>query len=72
MAMAEEMRAQETNSTARGIAHRLARFGGDEQGATAVEYGLIALGIGIAIVVGIDAIGTALNVVFETTLAGEF
>lgn len=33
----------------------------DESGATAVEYGLIALGIAVAIIVGIDAVGGSLN-----------
>ena len=44
-----------------------ARFIRDESGATAIEYGLIAAGIGVAILVGIDAVSGALNGLF----AGE-
>jgi pilus assembly protein Flp/PilA len=37
------------------------RFARNESGATAVEYGLIAGLIGVAIIVGATALGTALN-----------
>ena len=47
------------------------RFANDESGATAIEYGLIAAGIGIAILVGVDALGVALNTLFGTTIASE-
>lgn len=40
-----------------------------EAGATAIEYGLIATLIGVAIIVGATAVGTSINGVFET-LAG--
>jgi len=39
----------------------LSRFMRDESGATAIEYCLIAAGIGIVIVAGINAFATALN-----------
>jgi pilus assembly protein Flp/PilA len=39
----------------------LKRFSQDESGATAIEYGLIAALIALAIVVGAGALGTALN-----------
>jgi pilus assembly protein Flp/PilA len=39
----------------------LADFLADESGATAIEYGLIAAGIAIAIVAAVQAVGTALN-----------
>jgi pilus assembly protein Flp/PilA len=39
----------------------LSRFLRDESGATAIEYCLIAAGIGIVIVAGVDAFATALN-----------
>jgi pilus assembly protein Flp/PilA len=42
----------------------LARFAKDESGATAIEYGLIATLIAVAIVVGATALGTALNTMF--------
>jgi len=47
-----------------------ARFAKDESGATAIEYGLIAAGIGVAIVVGIDAVAVALNDLFQTDIGG--
>ena len=37
------------------------RFARNESGATAVEYGLIAGLIGVVIIVGAGALGTALN-----------
>ena len=40
------------------------RFIRDEAGATAIEYGLIATLIGVAIIVGAGALGTKLNSVF--------
>lgn len=50
----------------------VARFAKDESGATAIEYGLIAAGVGVAILVGIGALADGLNALFETTIAGEF
>ncbi|MBL0933811.1 MAG: Flp family type IVb pilin [Rhizobiaceae bacterium] len=43
----------------------LKRFQNDESGATAIEYGLIAALIGVVIIVGAGAVGTALNTKFE-------
>ena len=43
----------------------LNRFAKDESGATAIEYGLIATLIGIAIIVGATNLGTALNTLFQ-------
>ena len=37
------------------------RFLRDEQGATAIEYGLIASGIAVAIIVAVNSLGTNLN-----------
>ena len=37
------------------------RFLNDESGATAIEYGLIAAGISIAIIVAVNGLGTNLN-----------
>jgi pilus assembly protein Flp/PilA len=48
----------------RSARERLRLFAAADDGATAIEYGLIALGIGIAIVVGIDAVGGGLNASF--------
>jgi pilus assembly protein Flp/PilA len=36
----------------------------DESGATAIEYGLIAAGIAIAIVTAVNGVGTALSTKF--------
>ena len=40
------------------------RFVKDESGATAIEYGLIASLIAVAIIAGATALGTALNTTF--------
>lgn len=40
------------------------RFVKDESGATAIEYGLIAAGIGVAIVSTVGGVGTELNTLF--------
>ena len=37
----------------------------DKTGVTAIEYGLIAAGIGVAIIAGVAAIGTDLDTLFE-------
>lgn len=42
----------------------LARFKKNESGATAIEYGLIAALIAVAIVVGAGTLGTNLNTAF--------
>ena len=43
---------------------KMIRFFKDEEGATAVEYGLIIVLIAIAIVVGAELLGTNLNNLF--------
>jgi pilus assembly protein Flp/PilA len=40
------------------------RFAKDESGATAIEYGLIAAGISVAIIAVVQGIGTNLNTKF--------
>jgi len=40
------------------------RFLKDESGATAIEYGLIAAGISIAIIAVVQSIGTNMNATF--------
>ena len=44
----------------------LKRFLADEQGATAIEYGLIAAGISIAIVAVVLGVGSKLNTTFTS------
>ena len=39
----------------------IARFVKDESGATAIEYGLIAAGISLAIIAIVNGLGTNLN-----------
>ena len=48
----------------------MSRFVQDQSGATAIEYGLIAAGIGVAIVLTVGEVGTALNTTFGTVKAG--
>ena len=42
------------------------RFVKDESGATAIEYGLIAAGIAVAIIAAVQALGTTLSGTFTT------
>jgi pilus assembly protein Flp/PilA len=44
----------------------IARFVKDESGATAIEYGLIAAGISLAIIVVVNSLGTNLNAKFTS------
>jgi pilus assembly protein Flp/PilA len=44
----------------------LARFAKDESGATAIEYGLIAACISVAIIAVVQGVGTKLNVTFTS------
>ena len=44
----------------------LSNFLKDESGATAIEYGLIACGIAIAIIAAVNGVGTALSSVFSS------
>jgi pilus assembly protein Flp/PilA len=42
----------------------LSKFFSDQSGATAIEYGLIAAGISIAIIVAVNGLGSNLNTMF--------
>jgi pilus assembly protein Flp/PilA len=44
----------------------LKQFSDDESAATAIEYALIAMGLSIMIVAGVNGIGTALSGKFGT------
>jgi pilus assembly protein Flp/PilA len=44
----------------------LARFLRDDAGATAIEYGLIAAGISVAIIATVTGLGTKLNSTFTS------
>jgi len=43
-----------------------AKFLADDSGATAIEYGLIAAGISIAIIVAVNGLGSNLNTMFTS------
>jgi pilus assembly protein Flp/PilA len=47
------------------MSNLIARFVKDESGATAIEYGLIAALIALAIMVGAGQLGNALNAKFK-------
>jgi pilus assembly protein Flp/PilA len=44
----------------------LMKFVKDESGATAIEYGLIAAGISVAIIAVVQGLGTKLNTTFTS------
>jgi pilus assembly protein Flp/PilA len=44
----------------------LVRFAKDDSGATAIEYGLIAAGISVAIIAVVNGIGSKLNTTFSS------
>jgi len=44
----------------------ITRFVRDESGATAIEYGLIAAGIAVAIIAAVNAVGSALSTTFQS------
>jgi pilus assembly protein Flp/PilA len=45
---------------------KLFAFLHDERGATAIEYGLIAAGISVAIIAVVNGLGTQLNTTFSS------
>ena len=46
------------------ITRFIQKFVRDEEGVTAIEYGLIAALIAIVIIVAVTAVGTKLNIIF--------
>jgi pilus assembly protein Flp/PilA len=46
------------------------RFIRDESAATAIEYGLIAAGISVAIIAVVQGLGTQLNATFSSVSTG--
>ena len=54
---------RERNQVVRNL---LWSFLADQTGATAIEYGLIAAGIAVAIIAVVDALGTNLNSTFSS------
>ncbi len=45
---------------------KIMRFLRDDTGATAIEYGLIAAGISVAIITVVGTLGTSLNTTFTS------
>jgi pilus assembly protein Flp/PilA len=48
------------------LKHYISKFRSDESGATAIEYGLIAAGIALAIIAVVNGLGTSLNTQFSS------
>ncbi len=48
------------------MARIFSQFCKDQSGATAIEYGLIAAGISVAIIAVVQALGTNLNTTFSS------
>jgi pilus assembly protein Flp/PilA len=48
----------------------VSRFIQNESGATAIEYGLIAAGIAVAIILVVQGLGTKLNTTFTSVSNG--
>jgi pilus assembly protein Flp/PilA len=61
-------RATHATKAQRGLImlRQLTAFLSDQSGATAIEYGLIAAGIAVAIIATVQALGTSLNTTFST------
>ena len=60
------MRRRETRGKSTAL---ISRFAGDRSGATAIEYGMIAALISIAIVIGARAIGVNIGAAFYGPIA---
>ena len=48
---------------------RIAEFGSDESGATAIEYALIAVLVALVMVAGLTAMGQAINTKYDSVQA---
>jgi pilus assembly protein Flp/PilA len=48
------------------VRNKIRKFVTDDQGATAIEYGLLAAGISVAIIAVVVGLGTALNTTFQS------
>jgi pilus assembly protein Flp/PilA len=49
-----------------GLRRSFLKFLSDQSGATAIEYGLIAAGIALAIIAVVNGLGTNLNAKFDS------
>jgi pilus assembly protein Flp/PilA len=50
----------------------LARFLDDTKGSASIEYGLIAAGIAIAVLAGVQSIGTELTELYQSIVSGIY
>ena len=50
--------------------NKFMRFVKDESGAAAIEYGLLAAGIALVIILAVQAVGSSLNTVFTSVSTG--
>jgi len=55
-----------STATAKRLRHRLITIARNSSGATAIEYALIAGGIGIAIVVSVNGLGSTLDGLYQS------
>jgi pilus assembly protein Flp/PilA len=55
-----------TISQEAGLQRILSKFLSDQSGATAIEYGLIAAGIALAIIAVVNGLGSNLNTMFNS------
>jgi pilus assembly protein Flp/PilA len=53
--------AEDTDTQESNMKNLVAKFASDESGATAIEYGLIAALIAVAMIAGATKVGTTLN-----------
>ena len=51
------------------ITRFIQKFVRDEEGVTAIEYGLIAALIAVVIIIAVTAVGTKLNIIFTAVAA---
>ncbi len=51
------------------LSEKIRKFAADESGVTAIEYGLIAAGIAVAIITAVGLLGTALSDMFDAVTA---
>ncbi len=51
------------------LSENIKKFATDESAVTAIEYGLIAAGIAVAIIVAVGLLGTELSALFDTVTA---
>ena len=51
------------------LSEKIRKFAADESGVTAIEYGLIAAGIAVAIITAVGLLGTELSDMFDDVAA---